>query len=178
MNKTTILTFRADIPTATAAAAPVKINLNPPARAIHEIELYFLTASGATHDVGKAGWRARNNGRLILPENGSDDDGFILGANEAGWAGMPYNDRVALNFHGYELSGPPYDLTFEFYNVEGHAMQAIGFVTVRDPEYHIHDLVIALKAWQEQARPVIYDPNVKADPASQLPPYGAQQIKK
>lgn len=162
-NSVSVLTFRVNIPDATPAITPVIISLNPPSPALHELEIYFVTVGGAAHDVNKAGWRMRNNGVLILPENGSGDDPtFAYGAKETGWAGMPQTDRINLNFHGRELEGTPFNLNFEFYNVEGHAYQAIGFLTIAQPMHTIHDLVVDLRRYQEKIEPVIYNREVNA----------------
>lgn len=142
MKKTSISSFRVSLVHGVTALAPLAVTLQPMAQAA---QVLYLDVKGGP-DVSVSGWRLKNNGVILVPDNGREGlAGFTPGIGQSGWAPLP-NTLLRLDLYGLELSGPPYDVTLEFYNLHASADYLVGgFLAVREPEYNIHDLVIEMQ---------------------------------
>jgi len=147
MKKTSVTTGRFLIPTTTAPTAPVSIVLNPINPGLIRLQMYLIAATGTGHDFNTIGWRMKNNGVVLIPGDGSKDDGFTFSAGATNWAAIPAEAvRIDLDLTGLVLSGPPFNVTFEFYNEENHDHEVAIFLQVCDPVHDIDDLIKEMQA--------------------------------
>lgn len=126
-----ILTFRANVVNATPAKAPVTLTLTSQARALQEIVVWSNTG---TLDISKTGYRVldRGSGRLLIPDAGSWGQENFAGPDEMNWAPIP-SSPLRLDMNAQLIEGPPWLLTFQFYNVAAAPILVAGFAVVRDP---------------------------------------------
>ena len=153
MKNPSVLSFRALIPQATPADNPVKVTVNAMSRLLRKITIHFVSiaAAGTQHVFSDIGFRVKNRGVLLFPESGSKDQGYTLTSSEEGWIVCPVTTPVEIDLmDGYELSGPPYELTFEFYNTEAHDHEAGGFVVLTEPVTTLQDFIREIIAWREK----------------------------
>ncbi len=143
MNKISVVSFRVAVAAATKATAPVTVKLNPTCAAMVQLEIWCTTVPALI----TSGWRALTRDCMIIPDNGSNEEGITLGIHEAGWAPLP-NPRAVISLCDHILTGPPFELTLQFYTTA--AIEVGGILTVRDPRYDVHDLVVNLAALQKE----------------------------
>lgn len=126
-----VFSFRVSIPAATPANAPVEVKLTPQARAIQELVIWS-TSTNMTID--KAGFRLLDYGssKVFVPDSGSNDNNVIAASGESGWAPIP-PDTLRLAMHDQLVEGPPYKLTFQFYNKDAALILVAGFVVMHEP---------------------------------------------
>lgn len=177
MSKLSTVSFRANVPNATAAISPVTVILNPMSQNLQKLIIF----ASSVPDLSKFGFRVRNHGVLILPDNGSNEAGLTLGAGEAGW--MPLiNSTVEVYLSGYDLAGPPFNLSLDFYNTAGAAVLVGGFVHTSQPETGMTDLIREIRHWSSkvlEARPLVqYDEHITQDKNSTRPAYPTQKVTK
>lgn len=140
MTKVSIPAFRVAVGAGSTAAAPVEVKLSPICKALVQLEIWCTTVPVMI----TSGWRMRSREGLIVPDVGSDESGMTAGASTDGWAPLP-NSRAKIIFCDREIPGPPFDLTLQFYSAA--AIEVGGILTVRDPQFGIHDLVMHFSRW-------------------------------
>jgi len=93
----------------------------------------ILSVSPSTPGIQYYGVIVRNGQNKIYPASGSDDDASITGANNGLGMITQYQplDLAELN---QILDGPPYDLTFEFYNLSTDTDLVFGAVARTTPK--------------------------------------------
>lgn len=131
-----VITFRASIPTATLASAPVQIELNSMARAIQEIAIWSPTSI-----IDKSGFRLKDRGssKVFIPAQGSNDNSVMAAAGESGWAPL-LTIPLVLDMNEQIIEGPPYKLQLEFFNTDATVIKVAGFIIVREPFTRLDDL--------------------------------------
>jgi hypothetical protein len=177
MSRFNVVSFRLTIPSATQAVSPLTVSLDCMSSQLHSITIFgYNSAGGGGIDFSKQGFRLRNGSQLLIPDQGSADQITPLNAGELGWSAWS-TEAITLNMGRRDLTGTPYTVTLDFYNVSGAAQIVAGFVTTCQPELTMHDLVMEIKRYQENIRPIVYDPEIMPDKNSQRPPYSLQEIK-
>jgi hypothetical protein len=169
-----ITSFRASVPTATTAAAPVSIVLASVSQAIQRFTIF----ANAAPDLSKCGYRLKHGSGILIPEAGGAESGITLLAAEAGWA--PFSN-IDLDFPmgGRSISGPPFEVTIDLFKTTGAALLVGGYLITCQPKLEIEDLILEIRKWQEKRiAPIEYDREVVAGPGSTRPPYPTQEKRK
>lgn len=125
-----VLSYRFNVPASTPAKTPVTFDLLSGARFITELVGPF-SLSTVAHSTSGFRLMDRGSSRTFIPEVGSYDNGMLVNPNEAGWAPI-LTQPIALKMQDQILAGPPYKLTFQFFNTAGTAIVVAGFVIVED----------------------------------------------
>lgn len=152
MRKVSVTSFRVLVPATTPAISPVSVTVNPISSGLIHLSMFVIAEAAALESFGTFGWRAKNNGVPLIPDNGSKDAGFTVNAQSEAWGGLPKSgSNIELDLFGMELNGPPYNLTFEFYNSSATFREVAGLVVSAEPAFDIHDLVKELARQRERA---------------------------
>jgi hypothetical protein len=129
----------------------VSVTLNPISPGLKHLTLMLNAVAGTAHSFADVGFRVRNNGVIILPGDGSMDAGFSFDVQEQGWLALPDTVQpVDIDLNGMVLSGPPHNVTFDFYNSENHDHEVSIILTTTEPFHDIDDLIKEMHADRER----------------------------
>jgi len=112
-----LLSARVLVAASTTPGAPVTLTINPQNEILQDFKICFQAAAG-TVLIKDVGFRLKVGQKLIFPALGSNDSGVDFSGGAAGWSAIPSFDVLESGDLNLIMDGPPYDMTFEFYNAD------------------------------------------------------------
>lgn len=126
-----ILTARVNVPSSTLPRSPVSKVIRSPLPILDEFKAYKFSASGAVTEI-ESGFSVFVGGVQIVPTPGSVDD-----LTNEPWASVPSSFAFESGEINQQLSGPPFDIEFRFYNTDGAAAVYYFIIAKVSPKIHL-----------------------------------------
>ena len=146
-NRVSVVSFRAIVPAPTTPGAPVEIKLKPICPAMVELQLFCTS----TPVMATSGFRVLTRKAQIIPDTGSEESGITSTPHASDWAPLPAIAPISIDLYDKIVDGPAFEVTLQFYSTA--ALEVGGFLTTRDPQFGVHDLVTYMSSWMEKLAP-------------------------